>query len=204
MPGIKAPILSWEFIREKADDFRKEFSGQPDLLPVPVIEIVELKLRLIPIPIPGLMEFHNIDGFLTKDLKNICIDSNIYENPWKENRLRFTYAHECGHLVLHKRELQLCKFRTTKGWENFRSDFDEEDLNWFELQAHEFAGRLLVPRSALINEIEVLSSKIAQYKKLMGGDEDPIIGAISRLICKKFGISAEVIVRRIKSEKIEI
>ena len=204
MPGLKPPILKWEFIREKADEFRRQHVVPEDKLPVPIIEIVELKLKLNPIPITGLMDQNDIDGFLTKDLENICIDSDIYENSWKENRLRFTYAHECGHLVLHKREIQLCKFRTPKDWANFRLDFEEEDLNWFEQQAYEFAGRLLVPRSALKKEIETLSSKIEQYKKLMGGDEDPIIGAISRLICKKFRVSAEVIIRRIKSEKIEI
>ena len=204
MPGLKPPILKWEFIREKADEFRRQHVVPEDKLPVPIIEIVELKLKLNPIPITGLMDQNDIDGFLTKDLENICIDSDIYENPRKENRLRFTYAHECGHLVLHKREIQLCRFRTPKDWANFRLDFEEEDLNWFEQQAYEFAGRLLVPRSALKKEIETLSSKIEQYKKLMGGDEDPIIGAISRLVCKTFGVSAEVIARRIKSEKIEI
>jgi Zn-dependent peptidase ImmA (M78 family) len=182
LPGIKPPILKWGFIREKADEFRREHVSE-DKLPVPIIEIVEFKLKITPIPILGLMEQHDIDGFLTKDLKNICIDSDIYENPRKENRLRFTYAHECGHLVLHKREIQLCRFRAPKDWQNFRLDFEEDDLNWFELQAHEFAGRLLVPRDALIKEIEALSSKIQQYKKLAGNDEDPIAGAVSRLVC---------------------
>lgn len=204
MPGIKPPILKWEFIREKADEFRRQYVIPADKLPVPIIEIVELRLKLNPIPIIGLMDQNDIDGFLTKDLENICIDSDIYENPRKENRLRFTYAHECGHLVLHKREVQLCRFRTPKDWQNFRLDFEEDDLNWFELQAHEFAGRLLVPRNALIKEIEALSSKIQQFKKLAGNDEDPIAGAVSRLVSKMFGVSAEVVARRIKSEKIKI
>lgn len=204
MPGLKPPILKWAAIRDKADEFRQQYVIPENMLPVPIVEIVELKLRLIPIPIFGLMERHDIDGFLTKDLQNICIDSDLYENPWKENRLRFTYAHECGHLVLHRREIQLCKYRTPKDWVNFRLDFDEVDLNWFELQAYEFAGRLLVPREALKREIETLSAKIYQFKKLAGDDQDLLASAVSRLVCKIFGVSAEVVARRIKSEKIKL
>ena len=171
---------------------------------MPIIEIVELKLKLTPIPIFRLLEEIDIDGFLTKDLMSICVDRDVYENPRKENRLRFTFAHEIGHLVLHRKEIQLCRFRTPADWIRFRDDFEEDDLSWFELQAHEFAGRLLVPRNPLIQEIEMLSKKIREYKKLAGGIEEQIIQAVSRLVCKKFGVSADVIARRIKSEKIKL
>jgi Zn-dependent peptidase ImmA (M78 family) len=77
-------------------------------------------------------------------------------------------------------------------------------LSWFELQAYEFAGRLLVPRNPLTQEIEMLSKKIREYKKLARGNEEHIIQAVSRLVCKKFGVSADVIARRIKSEKIKL
>lgn len=204
MPGIKPPRLTWEYIRGKADEFRRKYVVPLDSLPIPIIDIVEFELKIVPVPIPGLMEEHDIDGYLTKDLKNICIDCEIYGNHWKENRLRFTYAHECGHLILHRREVQLCQFRTPKDWARFRLDFEEEDLNWFELQAHEFAGRLLVPRDALFRELARLSAKIGEYRRRGGENEDAVVAAVSRLICGKFGVSPEVVARRIKSEKIEI
>ena len=56
----------------------------------------------------------------------------------------------------------------------------------------------------MIQEIEMLSKKIQAYKKLAAGNEEQIVQAVSRLICKKFGVSAEVISRRIKSEKIKL
>jgi Zn-dependent peptidase ImmA (M78 family) len=201
---IQPPRLTWPQVREKAEEFRSDNVLPADLLPIPIIEIVELKLKISPIPIFRLLEEIDIDGFLTKDLKSICIDQDVYDNPRKENRLRFTFAHEVGHLVLHKKEIQLCRFRTPGDWMRFRDDFEEDDLYWFEQQAYEFAGRLLVPRAHLLTEIERLASKILEYKKLGGSDEDRIILAISRSICKKFAVSADVIARRIRSEKIRL
>jgi Zn-dependent peptidase ImmA (M78 family) len=201
---IQPPRLTWPQVREKAEEFRAIHVVPRDILPVPIIEIVELKLRLVPIPVFRLLEEIDIDGFLTKDLKSICVDQEVYENPRKENRLRFTFAHEVGHLVLHRREIQLCRFRTPADWIRFRDDFEDDDLLWFEQQAYEFAGRLLVPRTPLVDEIKRLAPKIQDFKRRGGGDEEQIIQAISRSICKKFAVSPEVIARRIKSEKLRI
>lgn len=203
MTLVHPPRMTWPAIRKEAEKFRNEYVIPIDVLPVPIIEIVELRLKLTPIPIFELLQEIDIDGFLTKDLKNICVDQDIYENPRKETRLRFTFAHDVGHLVLHKMQIQLCRFRTAKEWMRFRDDFDEEDLNWFERQAYEFAGRLLVPRNMLVRDIETLSTKIAEYRRRGGNNEESIIQAISRMICKKYLVSAEVIARRIKSERIE-
>jgi Zn-dependent peptidase ImmA (M78 family) len=204
LPFIQPPRLTWDTIRKMAEEFRIEHVDPIDSVPVPIIEIVELKLKLTPIPIFGLLQEIDIDGFLTKDLKSICVDQDIYENPRRETRLRFTFAHEIGHLVMHKKEMHLCRFRTPKDWMHFRDDFDEEDLNWFELQAYEFAGRLLVPRNILMHEVDLLAQKILEYKKLAGNNEEQIIQAVSRLVCKKFLVSADVISRRIKSEKLKL
>jgi Zn-dependent peptidase ImmA (M78 family) len=119
----------------------------------------------------------------------------------QENRLRFTYAHEAGHYVLHKNEIQECDFRTPEDWIHFHEDFLEEDLNWFEQHAYEFAGRLLVPRVALINAIKDLRPKLQEFRKMAGNDEENLIQAVSRLISKEFKVSPEVISRRIRIEK---
>lgn len=204
MTHIQPPRLTWPQVREKAEEFRSAYVSPVDLLPVPIIEIVEFQLTLTPIPVFRLLEEIDIDGFLTKDLKSICIDQDIYENPRKENRLRFTFAHEIGHLVLHKEEIKLCRFRTSGDWMRLREDFEEDDLMWFEQQAYEFAGRLLVPRGPLISEIQRLAPKVQDFRKRGGSDDEQITQAISRSICKMFAVSADVIARRIKSERIDL
>ena len=202
MAPVRPPRLAWPQVRQKAEEFRADQVVPPDLLPVPIIEIVELKLRISPLPIVGLLEEIDIDGFLTKDLKSICIAQDVYENRRKENRLRFTFAHEVGHLILHRKEIQLCRFRTPSAWIRFRDDFEEEDLYWFEQQAYEFAGRLLVPRQPLIEEIERLAPKIEDFRRQGGSDEEQIAQAIARSVCRRFAVSADVVARRIKSEKL--
>ncbi|MGB8952540.1 MAG: ImmA/IrrE family metallo-endopeptidase [Candidatus Aminicenantales bacterium] len=199
---VHPPHLKFAFIREKADEFRQCYVKPPDLLPVPIVEIVELQLGIHPIPIIGLKERIDLDGFLTKDLNHICIDYNVYMDEKQENRLRFTYAHEVGHYVLHKNEIQECDFRTPEDWIHFHEDFLEDDLNWFEQHAYEFAGRLLVPRDSLINEMRDLYLRIQKFRKMAGDDEENLIQAASRIICKKFQVSPEVISRRIRIEKV--
>jgi hypothetical protein len=86
----------------------------------------------------------------------------------------------------------------------FREDFEEEDLFWFEQQAYEFAGRLLVSRGPLVEEIKKLGPKIQEFKRRGGSDEEQIVQAISRSICGKFAVSSDVIARRIKSERLRV
>ncbi len=117
--------------------------------------------------------------------------------------MRFTYAHEIGHLVIHEEEIKQCQFRSPEEWIHFRQDMSEDDLFWFEQQAYEFAGRLLVPRNQLKKELANQREKINQFKKFSESDDDEsLIRAVSRVICDKFDVSDSVIFKRIKNERI--
>jgi len=201
---LEAPRLTWDFIRNKAEEFRRNYVDPVDLVPVPIIEIVELKIGIRPMSITGLKQRIDIDGFLTNDLKNICIDRDVYMDERQINRLRFTYAHEVGHLILHERQIRECDFRTEENWIHFHEDFLIDDLNWFEQQAYEFAGRLLVPREELLREIKNQQDKIEEYKSIVGDGEEELIEAVSRLICDRFKVSWIVIQKRIRKENIRI
>ena len=161
---IQPPKLTWAYIQEKADEFRKKYVKPSEKIPVPIDKIAEIDLRLQPILIHNLLNKIDIDGFLTKDLKNICFDYDLYCDERRENRLRFTYAHEVGHLILHENELKQCAFRDQYEWIHFHEDFLSDDLNWFENQAREFAGRLLVPKTQLISELEQQRDNIIKYR----------------------------------------
>jgi len=199
---IEPPRLTRNFIQQKAEEFRKNYVSPIDLVPVPIIEIVELKLGIQPIPKAGLKSRIDIDGFLTNDLKNICVDLDVYMDERQINRIRFTFAHEIGHLILHENEIRQCDFRTEEDWIHFHEDFLKDDLNWFEQHAYEFAGRLLVPKEELIREIKNHKNKIDEYRSIIGDGEEMLIEAISRLICNKFRVSWMVIQKRIRIENI--
>jgi len=200
---LEPPRLTWPSIREKAEEFRRKHVDPVDTVPVPIIEIVEIGLGIEPIPIPGMLKRIDIDGFLTKDLKHICIDETIYMDDRYLNRLRFTYAHEIGHHELHQDQIKMCDFRDTEDWIFFHQDFRDEDLMWFENQAREFAGRLLVPKERLLKELMKLERKIIAYRRKMKGDEEAeLIEAVSRHLCKIFAVSYQVIQKRIRAEKL--
>ena len=79
----------------------------------------------------------------------------------------------------------------------------EENLTWFEQQAYEFAGRLLVPKEKLITALEEQREKIETFKSHVSNDNDErLIDAISKVICDKFRVSPNVIYNRIRSEKL--
>ncbi|HAV42167.1 MAG TPA: hypothetical protein DCW97_07200 [Acidobacteria bacterium] len=200
---ITPPWLSFDYIRQQADNFRQQYVKPPDLVPVPMEDVVELDLKFQIIPIIGLQDRIDVDGFLTNNLKAICVDYNVYTDERWSSRLRFTLAHEVGHLVLHKEQIQQCRFRTPEDWIHFREDFTEDDLNWFEAQAYEFAGRLLVPKEELEQQIRSRSDEIRTFKERFPDSPD-LNEAISRVICGHFGVSDQVICRRIAKEKIRL
>lgn len=200
---ISPPRLTWDYIRNQAEQFRQKYVKPPDLIPVPIEKIIEIDLRLHIIPQVNLQEKLDIDAFLTNDLTSIYVDYALYMDQRRSNRLRFTLAHELGHLILHEKEIKRCRFRTPDEWIHFREDFLEEDLFWFESQAYEFAGRLLVPKDKLVKQINNLKDKVTKFKQISPEKPD-LYEAVSRVICGNFGVSWEVIQKRIEKEKIQL
>jgi Zn-dependent peptidase ImmA (M78 family) len=198
---LDAPHLKFKDIRARAESFREKYVSPVDLVPVPIIDIVELKFGIMPILKKGLLKEIDIDGFLTKDLKNIVIDEDVFNDDRQLNRLRFTYSHEIGHLILHENEIKQCDFRTQEDWIHFHEDFLRDDLDWFEQQAREFAGRLLVPKDILISELLSNREKIIKFERLVDSEE-VLIEGISGIICGRFGVSYQVIQKRIRRENI--
>lgn len=149
--GYTSPnFMDDEEIHHRAEEFRNEYLESPDLVPVPIEEIVEITLGIELKIIPELKTSTDIDGFLSRDFKEMYIDENIYNNPKMLKRLRFTYAHELGHFAIHKPIIEGIEINSEDEWIEFRTGLSEYDLSRFEYQAYEFAGRLLVPRNALV------------------------------------------------------
>lgn len=113
---MKPVRISWAEIRKKVEEFRKNWVKPVYKVPVPIIEIVELDLGIDVNPIAGLQSRCDLDAFLERDLSTICIDHDLYMETRQENRLRFTLAHELGHLVLHKEEIRNAPFGTEEEW----------------------------------------------------------------------------------------
>ncbi len=201
MKQIRAPFLTLNEIRNKADKFRDDyFSNQS--LPLDIIAIAEFKLNIEFIPIPELKEIADIDAVILPCFTKIAVDSGLYMDERYINRLRFSIAHEVGHSVLHRDFWnKLNCTDSSKGFIEVFSQIPEQQYSWIERHADEFAGRLLVPPDLLLEEVVRNIDNIPEEEKDFYSKEE-ILESISPAICRTFGVSDQVIDIRINREKI--
>lgn len=196
--------LSMDKIRNEAERFREEHIFTKEL-PVDIEYVVEATLGIRIIPIESLQRLCDMEGFISKDFTTIYVDEFLYMDDRYYKRVRFTIAHEIGHYVLHRSSIDSLKFNDEEEWMKFRMGINDETLGWFETQASEFAGRLLVPLDQLVEEFKSNRQKI--LKKFIFWDsptlnDDDLFSMVAPLICGKFDVSPEVIEKRLRKENI--
>lgn len=200
--GFKAPRLSTEFIRNQADGFRAKYWNKP--LPVNAESIIEfgLKLHKEPIrPIKNLWKQTGVNAVLMTNMQ-VFIDNDLYTLKKHKTRMQSTYAHEIGHYVLHKEIIKSFKYTTAEEYVELFNNLDENEYKWFEFQAYEFGGRLLVPVEKLIKKIQDAKKK-ARGNGYNHFDWSFAIDYISHDVSKHFGVSGDLISVRIRKEKLE-
>ena len=193
-------------ISESALVFLRKYHPN-DTIPVPIEDIIELDLRLNIIPVPDLRKSHGIDGALSQDFSQIYVDEYVYSNV--PNRYRFTLAHEIGHFVLHKSDLENDEVNTIDDWLIYAKTV--ADLgDWFETQAHIFARHLLMPSYHLeaqfhhflpdVNRL-IQSAKKQDIKRL--NYLDPAVSAMARMLSPVFEVSEDAARVRILTHKLD-
>ncbi len=198
---FKAPYLRRTQIWEKADALRSRFPSCATL-PVPVLDLAEFDLGLELVPKSGLRQAGDIESLLLGDLKTIFVDRDAFLDPRSENRLRFSVAHELGHLILHRDVYGGLRHESLETWMEFILNIPEAEYDWLESHAYEFAGRLLVPpeplRIALTQAIQT-----AEKAGFAEWDEtgETALSFIASHIRRQFGVSAEVIAKRLRVER---
>lgn len=191
-------------ICEAAETFRRQYlAAQGDRLPVDVFSVVELQLRLDVIPFDDLQARYRIDAALLPDFSGLYVDAESYlfweKGPvWKQNRLRFTVAHELGHWVLHRDYAAKVKFAS---FEQFARHFKGEDPSryWLEQEANEFAGRLLVPLERLQAMFDQFARQIAPIMPSWLQSEDLRI-KFAEQVAPKFGVHTQSLLTRLDRE----
>ena len=201
---FKCKYLSKKDLRAEAEKFREQYWPN-GVLPVNMEEIIEAKLDLDIEPLHGISELINIDAYLKSDISGIVVDYKQYmdnENRY-ERRLRFSFAHETGHYVLHDYIFNNFNIDNPKDYYDFIINAPKEDYRYFEYQANEFAGRLLVPKEELIEVLGVACDAIKEKgdeQFLINTDKDIVLLGSAPKLCRPFGVSEEVIIRRVREE----
>jgi Zn-dependent peptidase ImmA (M78 family) len=113
--------------------------------------------------------------------------------------LRFSFAHELGHFVLHGKEIEERHFESVeefKRWVASPSEYGSA-----EYQANEFAGRFLVPREILLGEYDQACKNLASaepgWREIEGARE-----FIAKKVAPRFGVNHQVIETRFDHEGI--
>lgn len=192
-------------IRRATDEFRDsaDLRGH-NIPPIDVIYIAEIILKLDVIPIQNLKADQNVDAALLPDLSGFYIDEDAYlawerANPWIEQRLRFSFAHELGHYVLHRDEIAANQFETVEEFRRWAAA--PSNYGSAEYQANEFAGRFLVSRDVLIMEYDRACKNLASAEpgwREIEGMRD----FIAKKIAPRFGVNYQVIATRFDHEGI--
>ena len=196
--------LSMAQIREIAEKFRKDYIFNYSI-PVDIERIIELTMGIYIIPVKSLQHDCDMEGFISKDFKSIYVDEALYTDDRYYKRVRFTIAHEIGHFVLHRSNIDMVRFLSDDEWKAFRINLQDEPLRWFETQASEFAGRLLVPIDQIVYSFKEARGEIIKKNTSWDApkiDDDEMLSQISAKISPKFDVSAEVIERRLRKEDI--
>jgi hypothetical protein len=196
---LQRPFLSYEDLRRRAGDFLRTHHPA-GTIPVPIEEIVEFRYRIDIIPVPGLQEAFEVDGFISSDLKTITVDALVYER--RPGRCRFTLAHELAHVVLHRRIFQAHRFRSVEDWKRFQREMDEEDRRWPEWQAYAFAGLVLVPAEPLRTEYQKAVRVAGRAGLSLQKAGEVARSYVADWLARRFEVSAQVIERRLDKDEL--
>lgn len=185
-------------IQSIADSFRDKYWDSS--IPIDIELVIERDFNILVIPIEGLKQNCQTDAMILSNLEEIVYDPNV-----PVNRLRYSIAHEVGHLVLHHKAIEHLRPVSYENWFEIIQSVPETVWGTAEFQAYEFSGRLLVPYENLMEEIKNKSDLIENAKKQIPNiEQEVLIDYISPILSKIFNVSPDVISRRIKREEIKL
>ena len=169
------PSLDYEQIRQRAESFLQRYHPS-DEIPVPIEEIVEFQLGLNIIPVPGLRQVLDVEGF--------------------------TLAHEVAHLELHPQLFDSRKARNILEWKDFVRSIPEDVYSRAEYQAYCFAGLVLVPRTPLLGVVKAEVGLLKGRSWIRSLNPDFLWSVIEGAVAKRFVVSRPVIHRRIEYDNV--
>ncbi|MFA5086366.1 MAG: ImmA/IrrE family metallo-endopeptidase [Candidatus Paceibacterota bacterium] len=180
---MTVPYYSDIDIKSKADDFRLKYWGKD--IPIDIEMVAEKELGIKIIPIPNLIRLASVDALITSKWDIVFTDDFYYSE--RENRFRFSLAHELGHYVLHKEVYEAFGIKNIDDYNKFFNDMTQENYSLFESQANRFANYLLIPADILCEEIKNIINGNEEYKIFKKVENK--INYLAYSLCDKFKVN---------------
>lgn len=149
-------------------------------VPVDIEEIIE-SLNIEIVPVPFIKNKFDVEATTNGKFDKIFIDHDRYLSDKHYRRVRFSMAHELGHIVLHREFLNSNPYETIEEWLQILLKDNDREYGILEFQANVFAGAILVPEAPLLKAVEEGKK---QYE-----------------LARLFNVSEDVIQRRIHNDK---
>jgi Zn-dependent peptidase ImmA (M78 family) len=150
--SLRIPDRSYDELRVIAEHFLTEHHPG-GTIPIPVEEIIEFRLGLNIIPMPGLRRSFDVDGYVSKSLLDISVDQYIQES--KPDHYRYVLAHELSHVLIHGDIISQLNFNSIEAWKAAVLGIAKEEKSVYDGQAHELGTLILVPSDRLATEFEL-------------------------------------------------
>ena len=190
---MQGPDLKFSDVLKAANNFLSSYHPSSSL-PIPIEEIVEHKMNISLFAIPNIKPLLGIDAFISADFTQLTVDEDCFiKFP---ERTRFSIAHEIGHLVLHKEWYASHGPKNLADYLNFPDRIDNQAYKYIEIQAHTFAGLVLVPRKLLLEELRKRLGRIPAM------ESPEMLAAVVQDLPEIFKVSDAVILRRLQKEGI--
>lgn len=186
---------SYNAIKKIAAQFLDKYHPSGEL-PIPIEEIIELKLEINVIPVPGLLKF-GVDAYTWSDLKNIIVDDYFYKKNIK--RLRFTLAHEIAHIILHGDFIKKCPRSSIDEYRQYVQTIGNIQHARMESEADRFAGLILAPPLQLA--IKYSEAKNLELTNGINFTDETVRGYVADWIADFFEVSAQTIETRMCYDK---
>lgn len=195
MAGISYPRYSYSQIQSAAAAFLGKYNPG-GTVPVPIEEIIEFQLGIDIVPMPGLHQAFDTDGFTTSDLTAIYVEEYVYRNV--STRYRFTLSHEIGHVVLHKSFYSSLGWKNVAEWKKTIQKIPDDQYQWLEWHANTFAGLVLIPDSELEAQIKKCKQEIDRILPKPMVEPDAYQDFLAECLGQAFEVSPEAAGRRLK------
>jgi len=197
---MSSKVEVWNAVEE----FRRQHGKDLCKIPVDVLTAIEVRFRLDVVPFPGLFVKYSADAAVIPDFSGIYVDEQSYKflegDPlWRFNRLRFSLAHELGHIILHRHLASQLEFKTLDDFRNWTRQYQAARFT-LEWEADEFAGRLLVPVERLKADFDAFVGQIKTQFPAWWANTN-LREALADQLAQAYGVHKDVIACRLDREE---